>query len=151
MRSLLSLYRTLSMRYLGKRRNRAGLIVLSIALGVAMLVSTQLINQCIDAAVAESTAPGAELADLVVTSNRRVKLELAPVLRKIPGVKSAQPLIFERVVLPEFNNRTAVLIGLDLAGGKAADNNPFNARLDVTNPLAIASGRGVAIGAELAQ
>ena len=151
MRSLLSLYRTLSMRYLGKRRNRAGLIVLSIALGVAMLVSTQLINQCIDAAVAESTAPGAELADLVVTSNRRVKLELAPVLRKIPGVKSAQPLIFERVVLPEFNNRTAVLIGLDLAGGKAADNNPFGARLDVTNPLAIASGSGVAIGAELAQ
>src|SRR5262249_34624648 len=116
MLSLLSMPRTLSLRYLGKRWDRAGLIVASIALGVAMLVSTQLLNQCLDAAVLESTTLGAEQADLVVSSNRRVRLDLLPKLRAIPGVQSAQPLIFERVLLPEFHGRTAVLIGLDSQG-----------------------------------
>src|SRR5260370_2964008 len=112
MRSLVSLFRTLSLRYLGKRRNRAVLIVLSIALGVAMLVSTQLLNQCIDAAVAESTAPGAEQADLVVSSNRRGKLELVPPFRKIPCVQPAHPMIFLSVLPPAFVHLTPASIYL---------------------------------------
>src|SRR5262245_47426561 len=110
MRSLLALIRTVSIRYLAKRWDRAALIVASIALGVAMLVSTQLLNQCLDAAAMESVTPGSEPADLTVTSNRRVKLDLAPTLRGVPGVTSAQPFIFERVLLPDDGNRTAVLI-----------------------------------------
>src|SRR5580765_3134311 len=108
MRSLFSLIHTVSLRYLGKRWDRAALIVASIAVGVAMLVSTQLLNQCLDAAASESTSPGAEPADLVVTNNRRVPLELVEQLRAIPGVASAQPLIIERVQLPELDNRVAI-------------------------------------------
>src|SRR5439155_10323001 len=73
MLSLFSLFRTFSVRYLGQRWDRAALIVASIGLGVAMLVSTQLLNQCLDAAATESMTPGSDTADLMVTSNRRVR------------------------------------------------------------------------------
>src|SRR5437868_1376716 len=56
MRSLFTLFWTVSRRYLGQRWDRAGLIVASIALGVAMLVSTQLLNKCLDAAASEPAA-----------------------------------------------------------------------------------------------
>jgi putative ABC transport system permease protein len=133
MRSLFALIRTVSIRYLAKRWDRAALIVASIALGVAMLVSTQLLNRCLEAAAMESVNPGSEPADLAVTSNRRVRLDLLPALRAIPGVASAQPFILERVVLPDQGNRKVVLIGLDLvdlsrqhADGRLS-KNPFGA------------------------
>ena len=150
MLALLSLFRTLSLRYLRMRWGRAALIVLSIALGVAMLVSTQLLNQCIDAASGETTTPGADLADLVVTGNRRVRLDHLPKLRALPGVAAAQPMLIERVILPDFGNRTVILIGLDASGGAVADKNPFSAKLTVTNPAAWLSGRGTVVGKELA-
>src|SRR5262245_65213721 len=102
MLTLLSLFRTLSLRYLRMRRSRAALITLSIAAGVAMLVSTQLLNQCIDAASSETTTPGADLADLVVTANRRVRIDHIKKLRELPGVAAAQPMLIERAILPEF-------------------------------------------------
>ena len=46
------LYRLLSLRYLVHRWDRAALVVASIALGVATLVSTRILNQCIEAAAA---------------------------------------------------------------------------------------------------
>lgn len=150
MRSLLSLFRTLSSRYLGHRWDRAGLVMVSISLGVAMLVSTQLLNDCLDNAVRESTSPGTEIADLVVSANRNVRLDLAPKLRKLQGVQSVQPLAIERVLLPEFDNRNAVLLGLDPKGSGVAEKNPFSAKLTLTNPLGLLTGRGVVIGRELA-
>src|SRR5262249_44724454 len=66
--------------------------------------------------------------------NRRVKLDLAAALRQVPGVASAQPFIFERVLLPDDANRTAVLIGLDVPNlmkeaseGHRLAKNPFQA------------------------
>jgi putative ABC transport system permease protein len=150
MRSLFARFRTVSTRYLWKRWNRAGLIVASIALGVGMLVTTQLLNRCIDAAASESASPGVETADLVVTANRRVQLGLVPKLRNVPGIKAVSPMLVDRVVLPGFGNRSAVLIGLDVAAGKATNENSFQAQLNITNPLAWVSGRGVVIGQDLA-
>src|SRR5262249_42765086 len=124
--SLFSLFRTLSRRYLGQRFDRAGLIVVSIALGVAMLVSTRLLNECLENAVRSSTALGAEQSDLLVTNDRRVKIDLASQLRVVPGVQEAQPLIFDRVILPEFNNQTAIFLGVDVQGGNgSAETDSF--------------------------
>lgn len=150
MLSLLSLFRTVSVHYLRKRWNRAALVVASIALGVAMLVSTQLLNACLDAAVDKSTAPGADNADLVVTNNRRVRLDLLPRLRSVPGVQSAEPWIFERVLLPDRDNRVAVLIGVEINAAAAGKKPPTNADPHVINGLAIRNGRGVVLGKELA-
>src|SRR6266566_4188846 len=110
MRSLLALIHTVSLRYLGKRWDRAALIVASIALGVAMLVSTQLLNQCLEQAATESVTPGAGNAD-------------------------PQPLIIERVLLDQqHDNRTVWLVGLELKqDGAAAAKNPFDAKVTYTN------------------
>lgn len=132
MLSLFALFNSVSRRYLGKRWDRALLIVASIALGVAMLVSTQQLNQCLDAAAHESTSPGADPADLVVTNNSRTRIDLTERLRGVAGVDSAQAVIFERVLLPEFDDRTAVLIGVDipalLADSRSAKRNAFDVK-----------------------
>ena len=62
-----AVYRVLSRRYLLHRWDRALLIVASIALGVATLISARILNQCIEAAAQDTTAPGAA-AELSVTN-----------------------------------------------------------------------------------
>src|SRR5689334_18815797 len=152
MRSLLALLHTVSLRYLGKRWDRAAHIASSIALGVAMLVSTHLLNQCLVQAAAESVTPGAGNADLMVTSNRRVPMELADTLRQVPGVADAQPLIIERVLLDQkHENRTIWLVGLELkSDGAAAANNPFDAKVTYTNFDFPMGHPNVLLGKELA-
>ena len=54
---MLALYRTLSLRYLGRRWFRALLIVASIALGVATLVATRTLNDTMTRAVLASHNP----------------------------------------------------------------------------------------------
>lgn len=150
---LVSLLVTVSRRYLRQRWDRALLVASSIGIGVAMLVSTQLLNRCLDAAARESVTPGSIRPDWMITNNRKVRLELAEALRRVPGVADAQPFLIERVVLPEIGNRTAILIGLDTGTGQGAVNerNPFEAELAITNPSAWLSGRGVVVGQELAR
>lgn len=153
MRSLAALYRILSSRYVRQRWDRAGLVVVSISLGVAMLVSTQLLNSCLDDAVRESTAPGMEITDLCVNANHNVRLDLVPKLEAVAGVRSVQPHALERVLLPEFNNRTAVLLGFALKNGALEEKNPFGAKVDLYNLLAAAKANNpnvVVLGKELA-
>src|SRR4029077_28502 len=97
----LSLYRTLSLRYLQQRWSRAAMIVASIALGVATLVATQTLNRSMSTAAQVAGRPMAGLADLHVTNgDAGVERELAGVLGSVPGVRSVMPLLVERVVLP---------------------------------------------------
>ena len=63
----MSVYRLLALRYLLQRWDRAALIVASIALGVATLVSARILNQCIEAAAQDTTTPGAS-AELSVSN-----------------------------------------------------------------------------------
>jgi len=64
-------------------------------------------------------------------------------------------LLFERVLLPDFNGRTAVLIGIDIQGngGSVAEKNPFDVKVNVTNydVRDWQSGRAVMVGSELAK
>src|SRR5260370_32685691 len=80
--SMLSLYRTLSLRYLRRRWSRATLIVISIALGVAILVATQMLKQTMVQAGQAAANPLAGTYDLGVSnSDFGVPCELAQRLR----------------------------------------------------------------------
>src|SRR6516162_9453714 len=68
MDSMLSLQRTLSLGYLGRHWTRTALVVASIALGVAALVATRSLNQCLGKAAQAATNPLSNLADLLVVN-----------------------------------------------------------------------------------
>ncbi len=125
-----SVYRVLSFRYLLHRWDRALLIVASISLGVATLISARILNQCIEAAAQDTTTPGGS-AELYVTNGEAgVQRSLAEDLRaaKIPGVRSVQPLIYDRVTLPGINDRIAVLIGAEVGTQLLSNENPLKVK-----------------------
>ena len=62
-----TVFRLLSLRHLLQRWDRSALIVASIALGVATLVSTRILNECIETAATQSTTP-LGIGDLFVTN-----------------------------------------------------------------------------------
>src|SRR5436309_5635699 len=99
---MLSVYTTLSLRYLRRRWVRASLIVLSIAAGVGMLVATRALNRTMDRAAAATATPLAAVADLVVSNGEApVERWLAAELIKVEGVLAAHPRIFARIQLPD--------------------------------------------------
>src|SRR3954451_4931669 len=105
-----AVYRVLALRYILNRWDRAVLIVVSIALGVATLVSARIINQCVEVAAQDTTTPGAS-ADLFVTNGEAgVQPSIADELRavNIAGVKAIQPLVFDRVTIPDRDGRVAI-------------------------------------------
>ena len=127
------MYRLLALRYLLQRWDRGALIVASIALGVATLVSARILNQCIEVAAQDTTTPGAS-AELYVTNGEAgVRREVADDLRAahIPGVKSVQPLVFERVSLPDLDGRVAVLVGAEVSTQLLTADNPLKAKVEV--------------------
>ncbi|MBX9681355.1 MAG: FtsX-like permease family protein [Gemmataceae bacterium] len=109
-----SLYRTLSFRYLSRRWFRALLIAASIALGVATLVATQALNGTMSRAADFAANPMTGVADLIVQSSGTMEAALATKLNAVPGVKSVQPRIFDNVRLPDYGDRSVLLMGLDL-------------------------------------
>ena len=83
---MLSVYLTLSFRYLWRRWFYALLIVASIASGVCLLVATRVINQTMDRAAQTTATPMSGAVDLILTSGESpIDLKLAEEL-KIPGV-----------------------------------------------------------------
>jgi len=127
-----AVYRVLSRRYLLHRWDRALLIVASIALGVATLISARILNQCIGAAAQETTAPGAT-AELSITNGEAgVFRSLVDELREaeIPGVRSVQPLVYDRVSLPDLDGRVAVLIGAEVSTQLILKDNPLKVTVE---------------------
>lgn len=159
-----SLYRTLSLRYLGQRWTRAALVVASIALGVATLVATRALNQSMIRAAQEARAPLAGLADLHVTNGEAwVRRDLLDRLRAIPEIWAVEPVIVERLLLPDLpNGRSALLLGVELrerldqlgkqaTGSEGGLANSWGVKVAVTNPLALLWGnQPVLVGKELA-
>jgi putative ABC transport system permease protein len=130
---MLSLPRTLSGRYLRRHWSRALLVTLSIALGVAALVATRSLNQVMTAAARSAVTPLAAGADLLVTNgDQGVPRDLVKELRaaRIPGLRQLRPLVLDRVALPDLDNRPALLVGLDLDPGPAADANPWGLEVE---------------------
>src|SRR5712692_5710772 len=132
---MVSLYRTLSLRYLEQRWPRAVLVVASIALGVATLVATRALNQSMTEAVRGATAPLAGVADLHVSNGETgVPISLAKELSEIEGVRRVEPVVVGRVRMPDLENqRQALLLGI-MWRADSAENNPWGVRIDWTIP-----------------
>lgn len=133
---MLSIHQTLSLPYFRLHKARTALIITSIALGVATLVATRALNESMTLAVGQSVTPLAGVADLLVSNGEQGvhdsvlrDLQRSP----IPGVKYVQPLILDRVALPDLENRTALLIGVDLES-EAVAGNPRGITLEFSNP-----------------
>jgi putative ABC transport system permease protein len=112
---MLAVFRTLSTRHLWKRRARAGLVVASIALGVAAWVATGVLNQSLDRSIQVATSPLGGVADFYVTNGEMgVQRALANRLARVPGVKKVQPLVLGsvQVLLPGQKLRSAILVGM---------------------------------------
>jgi len=127
-------YRILALRYIRHRWDRAALIVISIALGVATLVSARILNQCFEAAAHETKTPLGG-ADLHVTNGEAgVLRSISDELRgaAIPGVRSVQPLVYDRVTMPQLNARVAVLIGVEITSQLLRTDNPLKLKVTPT-------------------
>jgi putative ABC transport system permease protein len=124
---MLSLYRTLSLRYLKRRRARAVLIVFSIAVGVAAWVATSALIHSLTREISQAATPMAGAADLYVSTGNGVPLPLAETVAQIPGVASVRPMIIHHAVLPDLREdgkpESAVLLGVPLPKSNA-DGDP---------------------------
>src|SRR5262249_10245174 len=101
-RPMFPLLRSLTTRYLLQKWDRSALIALSIALGVATLVSARLLNLCVEAAAYDTTIP-ADVAGLYVQNGEPgVDWQVVDDLRAahIPGVERVEPFVVLRVVMP---------------------------------------------------
>ena len=128
---MIALYRLLSLRYLWHRWDRAALVVLSIALGVATLVSSRVLNQCLDSAAEQSLTP-VRVGELFIGNGEfGVQRAIVDDLRAaaIPGVGALQPLVVERVSLPGQGDRVCVLLGVELT--------PESLQAGAANPLGV--------------
>src|SRR5438874_12211058 len=126
-----AVYRLLGLRYVLHRWDRAALIVASIALGVATLISARILNQCVEAAAHDTTTP-AGAADLYVTNGEAgvlrslvEELRAAKQAGKVPGLRSVQPVVYDRVSLPQLDGRIAVLLGVEVSGQLLSPDNPL--------------------------
>src|SRR5262245_2429802 len=147
------LLRSLTVRYLLQRWDRSALVALSIALGVATLVSTRLLNECVEAAALDSTLP-ADVADLYADNGEiGVDWAVADDLKaaRIPGVRRVQPFVVVHVEMPEVDSRSAVVFGSDLSAATESDaRNADILKLKFTpiNPFAF-TVRWIAMGRRL--
>jgi putative ABC transport system permease protein len=128
---MLSVYQTLSARYLARRWVRALLIVASIALGVATLVATRALNETMKQAGMARVNPMPGVADLVVSNGQLpISGDLAKAIVQIPGVQEAWPRIFENVKLPDLQNRTVLLVGLEKSESQKNQSLDVDTSLD---------------------
>lgn len=112
---MFAIFRTLSVRQLTRRWFLALVVSGSIALGVATLVATQALNRTMARAADFAANPMAGVADLIVQNgDLTIPIELAEELKKVPGVASVQPRIFDNVRLPDRGDRSILVMGLDL-------------------------------------
>ncbi|MBI2806166.1 MAG: FtsX-like permease family protein [Planctomycetes bacterium] len=114
---MLSLFRTLSLRYLSRRWFRAALVVASIMLGVATLVATQALSDTMAKATLAAGNPLAGTLDFIVANGEQlVDRDLATEIASIPGVKSVQPRIFGQAKVLIGKEKQAVLVlGIELS------------------------------------
>lgn len=117
---MLVLFRILSLRYLTLRWERAILVILSIALGVATLVSTRVLNRVIETISTDAATPLAGADLFIGNGEQTVDRDIARLIEdeKIPGVKTAMPLLLDRVWLVDGDKPPVPmsLLGADFSG-----------------------------------
>ena len=116
---MISLYRTVSYRFLRLRWSRAALIIVSIMLGVALLVATRVLIQSMQEGTTVTLNPFAHSADLIVMNGETgVPGELADELEeaRIAGLERIEPLVIgDAGYAPEGADGVRVrIIGFDI-------------------------------------
>jgi putative ABC transport system permease protein len=132
------------------------LIVASIALGVGVLVATRALNQTMSHAALRAANPLAGTADLIISNgDTPISRDLEPELTQLPGVRAVWPRIFEKVRLPDLEQRAGLLMGLDLKemySHTGQDPLPFEVSANIPQKAAallFAGKTPVIIGQEL--
>ncbi len=134
----------------------------SIALGVATLVATRALNETMSKAALNASNPMAGVADLVVSNGEMtIARSLADEIAQVPGIKSVRARIFENARLPNFGNKSVLVMGIDIVG-ELKDQSAANPdvklspgaafdfiRLEASMKLKISSRIPVIIGKEL--
>jgi putative ABC transport system permease protein len=138
---MLSLHRTLSLRYFWRRRSRSALVVLSIALGVATLVGTRALSQNMSQSAHATANPLGGLSDLQISNGEAgVPAAVVGELKEtpLPGVQEVRPLVVGWVNLPEHDSRAVRLFGVDLdtsaAPGQEAKLEKWGLELQSADP-----------------
>ena len=140
---MLSVYRTLSVRYLGRRWVRALLIVASIALGVATLVATRALNETMRPAGLATINPMPGVVDLLISNGEgTISADLARTLARVPGVQEASPRIFDKVKLPELGNRSVLVMGIEIDLQKTQVNQKLDFEI-VDDPDVVRVVKGI--------
>jgi putative ABC transport system permease protein len=141
------LLRSLTARYLLQKWDRSLLVALSIALGVATLVSSRLLNQCVDAAALDTTIP-VDVADLYVNNGEAgVDWVVADDLRKggVPGLSRVERFVHTRVALPQLEGRWAALLGRESSAAAGPTSlAKLRVSIELKDPLSL-TGRGVLV------
>jgi putative ABC transport system permease protein len=139
-----SLFRSLSLRYWRSRWNRALLLLLSIALGSGIWVATSALSRSLDHLCREATVPLGGAADLYVSNgDAGVPRDLQVALTATPGVRAVQPLVVQRVTLPDQGQQQAMLLGVDLPAQGMDDTT---CHVEVDESAANESMRGALLG-----
>ncbi|MEZ6140333.1 MAG: FtsX-like permease family protein [Zavarzinella sp.] len=137
---MFQLFRAISWRYLRRRWERTLLVIFSIALGVATLVSAQMLNRYIEIAAFDSTIP-ADSADLYISNGEAgVDWSILETIRanQPQGLRKAAPIIFERVALPELDGRPGILLGIEFDAAQVnQQNNDLRIQYEIVNPFAV--------------
>jgi putative ABC transport system permease protein len=120
---MLSLHRTLSLRYLSRRWFRATLVVASIMLGVATLVATQALSETMSKATLAAGNPMAGTIDLIITGNSPIDRDLTKAIEPIKGVKEVQAKIFDQADLVIGDKKIPIMVmGFDLTADAKKSN-----------------------------
>src|SRR5262245_16950174 len=145
---MLSLFRTLSLRYLWRHQLRAALVVMSIALGVAAWVATRALYGTVTHALHQVATPLRGDADLYVTNNAARSADASlhnHSMRDVPGTERVDRLILDNVsarLLPapkgfgnEPDRSVAILIGLPTYGEEEENARFANRDIEIIERL----------------
>jgi putative ABC transport system permease protein len=108
-------------RHLRRHPLLAALNVLSVALGVAVYLATQIANHSANRAFAATVDMVAGKADLQITAPAgKLPETLFPMAATVPGISAATPLVRGLVTLPDFPGEYLEILGIDIF-----TNEPF--------------------------
>ncbi len=116
----LRLFRWHVLRYVRQHRLLSLLNVLSVGLGVAVFLATQLANQSANRAFAATVDLVAGKADLQIMAPGGVPEIMLPQCARVSGVAAATPLVRGFVTLPDFPGEYLDVLGIDVF-----TNEPF--------------------------
>jgi putative ABC transport system permease protein len=103
------------LRYLRRHPLLGALNVLSVALGVAVFLATQIANQSANRAFAASVDLVAGKAELEITApSGRLPDTVLPLVAAVPGVSATTPLVQGFVSLPDFRGDYLQILGIDV-------------------------------------